>query len=88
MAIHSQIVNMEFYVTNNSFTNEIYDNKIDNVEYGLVATYESVKNVFHSNIITDAKVEVAAQDESSIGNAFKNDKKLVSFDTLENNNIK
>ena len=76
------------HVTNNSFTNEIYDNKIDNVEYGLVATDESVKNVFHSNIITDAKVEVAAQDESSIGNAFKNNKKLVSFDTLENKNIK
>ncbi len=76
------------YVTKNSFNNEIHDNKIDNVEYGLVATDESVKNVFHSNTITDTKFEVAAQDESSIGNAFENNKKLVSFETLENNKIK
>ena len=71
------------YVTKSSFNNEIRDNKITNVEYGLVATDESIKNLFHSNTITDVKVDVAAQDKSSIGNAFKNNKKIVSFDTLE-----
>jgi parallel beta-helix repeat protein len=74
------------YITKNSSNNEIHDDNIENVGYGLVAADESINNVFHSNTVTDTKIQTTLEDESSIGNAFKNNKKMVSFDTLEKNN--
>lgn len=76
------------YITKNSSNNEIHANNIENVDYGLVAVDESINNIFHSNTVTDATIDVTLEYETSIGNAFKSNKKIVSFDTLEKNNNK
>ncbi|HJU60286.1 MAG TPA: right-handed parallel beta-helix repeat-containing protein [Nitrososphaeraceae archaeon] len=68
-------------LTTSSFNNEIYNNKIEKVDYAFFADEAATKNVFHSNTVIDAKVDLALEDETSKGNIFKNNR--VSFDTLE-----
>jgi hypothetical protein len=74
-------------LTTSSFNNEIYNNKIENVDYAFYADEGAASNVFDSNTVIGAKVDLAFEDETSKGNIFKNNE--VSFDTLEtvNNDI-
>lgn len=52
-----------------SFNNEIYNNKIKNVDYGLVAIEDSDDNLFHSNIVESAKISETFADQE--GNIFE-----------------
>ena len=60
-------------------------NDIQTVGIGLVATSNSINNVFHSNNVTDVKIQTTLQDSTSNrnNNFENNNNKIVSFDTLK-----
>ena len=76
MTIHFQRVYMAYILPKTpSRIKSMTTNDIETVGIGLVATSNSINNVFHSNNVTDVKIQTTLQDSTSNrNNNFENNK--------------
>ena len=70
MITYFQIVLSGIYITKGSSNNEAYNNKIENVGYGLVANSGSNNNIFYSNTIEGSQISETFEDADSSGNVL------------------